>query len=204
VGTGRQAGPGVARRQGGACVTPVPALCPVRGLSPRLPLDRAPSLRLLLRRQHRLCSEVSTVLRTRPTPQARASSASPAPASRRDPGPPERLRVGMRSPRFRRDPFVRDGVFDHGRAAAPRMTVLLMLPSAVSTASAPATGIFRGSIAHPTRSLCTLRHGRRLPRRNTRYQAGATPYLGRSSTGWITPAFLAHGHNTNFPPSCAA
>src|SRR5438876_12339485 len=27
-----------------------------------------------------------------------------------------------------------------------------------------------------------------LPQRNTRYQAGATPYLGRTSTGWITPA----------------
>jgi hypothetical protein len=28
--------------------------------------------------------------------------------------------------------------------------------------------------------------------RNTRYQAGAAPYLGRSSTGWIAPACLAH------------
>ena len=34
-------------------------------------------------------------------------------------------------------------------------------------------------------SLCTLRnHCRQWPR-NTRYQADATPYLGRSSTGWI-------------------
>jgi DNA topoisomerase len=29
---------------------------------------------------------------------------------------------------------------------------------------------------------------RHLPRRNTRYQAGATPYLGRTFTGWIAPA----------------
>src|SRR5262252_8871966 len=36
--------------------------------------------------------------------------------------------------------------------------------------------------------LCTLRRGRHLPRRNTRYQAGATPYLGRTFTGWIAPA----------------
>src|SRR6266567_1694498 len=37
-------------------------------------------------------------------------------------------------------------------------------------------------------SLCTLRdHCRQWPR-NTRYQAGATPYLGRTSTGWIAPA----------------
>src|ERR1700756_1033074 len=41
-------------------------------------------------------------------------------------------------------------------------------------------------------SLCTLRsHCRQWPR-NTRYQAGATPYLGRTSTGWIAPACLAH------------
>src|SRR5262249_25225869 len=41
-------------------------------------------------------------------------------------------------------------------------------------------------------SLCTLRdHCRQWPR-NTRYQADATPYLGRTSTGWIAPACLAH------------
>ena len=28
--------------------------------------------------------------------------------------------------------------------------------------------------------------------RNARYQAGATPYLGRPSTGWTSPASLAH------------
>src|SRR5882724_7912040 len=51
---------------------------------------------------------------------------------------------------------------------------------------------FRGSIPHPMQSLCTLRnHCRQWPR-NTRYQAGAAPYLGRTSTGWIAPAFLAH------------
>src|SRR5262247_1158703 len=36
--------------------------------------------------------------------------------------------------------------------------------------------------------LCTLRnHCRQWPR-NTRYQADATPYLGRTYTGWIAPA----------------
>ena len=68
----------------------------------------------------RLCSAASTVLCTRPTPHARASSAMLIRASRRDPAPPWRLRVGMRPPRFRRDPCVRDVVFDPGRAAAPR------------------------------------------------------------------------------------
>jgi hypothetical protein len=47
---------------------------------------------------------------------------------------------------------------------------------------------FRGSMSHPTQLLCTLRLRRRRRRRNTRYQAGATPYLGRTSTGWIPPA----------------
>src|SRR5262249_31954079 len=42
-------------------------------------------------------------------------------------------------------------------------------------------------------SLCTLRnHCHQWPR-NTRYQADATPYLGRTFTGWIAPALrLAH------------
>ena len=93
------------------------------------------------------------------------------------------------SPSFRRDPFVRDGVSDHGRAAAPRMSALLMLPSAVSTDSASARSNFRGSIAHPARSLCTLRRWSCLQPRNTRYQAGAAPYLDRIFTGWIAPAF---------------
>ena len=42
------------------------------------------------------------------------------------------------SPRFRRVPFVRDGVSDHGRATAPRLTVPHMLPSTTLTASASA------------------------------------------------------------------
>src|SRR5258707_11269482 len=47
---------------------------------------------------------------------------------------------------------------------------------------------FRGSIPHPMQLLCTLRnHCRQWPR-NTRYQADATPYLGRTFTGWIAPA----------------
>jgi hypothetical protein len=37
-------------------------------------------------------------------------------------------------------------------------------------------------------SLCTLRNDCRQWLRNTRYQADATPYLGRTSTGSIAPA----------------
>src|SRR5260221_10311739 len=42
------------------------------------------------------------------------------------------------SPRLRRAPFVRDGVFDLGRASTPRVTVPHMLPSATLKASASA------------------------------------------------------------------
>ena len=85
-----------------------------------VPLDRAPSLPRL---RHRVCGFVRRLPRdscTRPTPHARASSAMLIRASRRDPAPPWRLRVGMRPPRFRRDPCVRDVVFDPGRATLPR------------------------------------------------------------------------------------
>jgi len=51
---------------------------------------------------------------------------------------------------------------------------------------------YRGSIAHPTASLCTLRSRRHRQPRNTRYRAPATAYPGRTCTGWTTPACLAH------------
>ena len=108
------------------------------------------------------------------------------------PGIAEATAGQARSPKFRRVPFARNGVFDLGRASAPRITVPHMLPSTCVTVSAPANLKFRGSIAHSMQSLCTLRHGRHLPQRNTHYQAGATPYLGRTFTGWNTPACLAH------------
>ena len=54
----------------------------------------------------------------------------------RGPGSPQRLRTRRRSPRFRRDPFARDGVFDHGRASTPRIAAPHILPSATVTASA--------------------------------------------------------------------
>src|SRR5712691_8298371 len=45
----------------------------------------------------------------------------------------------------------------------PRIAALLMLRSTIETVSAPAISPFRGSITHPTQSLCTLR-GRRCRR----------------------------------------
>src|SRR5262249_6885997 len=49
-------------------------------------------------------------------------------------------------------------------------------------------------------SLCTLRvHCRQWPR-NTYCQAGATPYLGRTFTGWIAPACGWRTHSITSSP----
>ena len=59
--------------------------------------------------------------------------------SRRGPDGRRGLWSNARSPRFRRDPFLRDVAFDPGRATAPRMTVPHMLPSTLLTVSASAS-----------------------------------------------------------------
>ena len=153
----------------------------------RLSPDRPPSLHTLRRRV--LVGFVRGFLGI-----MQPSDSSPVPRQLRlldflsRPGIAHATAGQTRSPRFRRDPFERDVAFDPGRASAPRIAAPHILPSARVNASAPAVSVFRGSIPHPTQLLCTLRRGRHLPRRNTRYQADATPYLGRTYTGWIAPA----------------
>src|SRR6202040_1836075 len=68
---------------------------------------------------------------------------------------------------------------------------MLMLRSTISTVSAPATCLFRGSITNPTQLLCTLR-GRRYRRLTQHLVPGGPlrPYPGRSFTGWTAPAFV--------------
>src|SRR5665647_2077505 len=56
------------------------------------------------------------------------------------------------SPRFRRDPFVRDGVFDLGGASAPRIAGPHMLPSATLKASASAILL----LSRLNRPSCTI------------------------------------------------
>jgi hypothetical protein len=51
--------------------------------------------------------------------------------SRRGPDSREAIRSNTRSPRFRPVPFVRDGVFDHDGASAPRIAAPYILPSAL-------------------------------------------------------------------------
>ena len=158
-----------------------------RALPTRLSPDRPPSLHTLRRRV--LVGFVRGFLGI-----MQPSDSSPVPRQLRlldflsRPGIAHATAGQTRSPRFRRDPFERDVAFDPGRASAPRIAAPHILPSARVNASAPAVSVFRGSIPHPTQLLCTLRRGRHLPRRNTRYQADATPYLGRTFTGWIAPA----------------
>src|SRR6516162_6341722 len=73
--------------------------------------------------------------------------------------------------------------------AVPRISALLMLRSTISTVSAPATCLFRGSITNPTHLLCTLR-GRRYRRLTQHLLPGGPlrPYPDRSCTGWTAPA----------------
>jgi hypothetical protein len=77
--------------------------------------------------------------------------------SRCGPGRHIALWSDTRAPRFRRDPCARDVALDPGGTAMPRVTALLMLRSTMKTVSAPASRSFRGSLPHPTHSLCTLR-----------------------------------------------
>ena len=74
-------------------------------------------------------------------------------------------------------------------ATAPRITVPHMLPSAHATASASVRLTDFAAQSHTPHNRCVrfvaaVADGSR----NTRYQAAATPYLDRTSTGWIAPA----------------
>jgi len=135
--------------------------------------------------------EASQVLRSRPTPHlSRYGFASSA--SRRGPHPPQRSWAWRGLPGSDAFPsYVMWPLTPAGRrvlAWRPRTYCLRRIRAPRRLRHLD----FRGSIPHPTRLLCTLRRGRHLPRRNTRYRAGATPYPGRTPTGWNTPAFLAH------------
>jgi hypothetical protein len=166
---------------------PDPALCPEHALRLTVPsADRLPSTIS--------ATDPSTGLVRGFTGTTRPSDSLPLPRRLRLldfpswPTAASAATGAMRSPRFRRAPFVRDLVYDPGRATVPRIAAPLMLPSTLWTASAPALKFLSWLNTDPTRLLCTLHRGRRLPRRNTRYQAGATPYLGRTCTGWTAPA----------------
>ena len=104
-----------------------------------------------------------------------------------------RLRHGglgeMRSPRFRRVPCIRNGVSDHGRAVAPRMTVRNVLPSTVTTVSASARlSVSRLNI--PLHMIAVYASQPPSPATTQHSLAGGSllPYPRRSFTGWTAPA----------------
>src|SRR6202035_3653651 len=75
-------------------------------------------------------------------------------------GPPALAgrRSNAGSPRFRRDPFARDVLFDPGRvdSTSHNGTAHVAFGSK-GQPPPPAKRVFRGSITHPTQPLCTLR-----------------------------------------------
>jgi hypothetical protein len=95
----------------------------------------------------------------------------------------------MRPPRFRRVPFIRNGVLDHGRAVAPRMTVRNMLPSTLSTASASAT-LSLSRLNIPLRMIAVYASRPPSPTTTQHSLQGGTllPYPRRTFTGWNAPA----------------
>src|SRR5436309_2476408 len=97
-------------------------------------------------------------------------------------------------PRFRRDPFARDVVFDPGRTTGPCIAALLMLRSTMETVSAPAICPFRGSIHTPRNSCVRFVAGvaagltqHSLPGGSLRLTWAGLPPADRAS-------FLAHLH----------
>ncbi len=83
--------------------------------------------------------------------------------------------------------------YARGRVGPPRQTIGLspypcsatMLPSAISTASAPTTHSFRGSITRPVRSLSTLRSRRRRRSTQDSLPAGGPPWPDGIRTRWV-------------------
>jgi len=186
-----------------------PTLCPVCALLLRVPLGprpllspgagsslhrlrpRSPGFVRRLRRYYdgvRLLAPVHRRLRLLAFPW-RKQGRGPARHSNRPAGHEISQSLPRRRPGFRRVPSRRDVVFDPGRAIAPRMTVRHMLPSACSDRLGLCD--VKDFVAQYTpRRFAVIRFVAPVAGSNatTRYQAGATRYLGRTSTGWTAPA----------------
>jgi hypothetical protein len=101
----------------------------------------------------------------------------------------------VRSPRFRRDPFVRDVASDPGRASAPRIAAPHMLPSAVATASAPAISSL--SWLNPTPHTITVYASPWSSPSTTQHSlpSGGYPLLGPDFRRLDRASFLAHRYS---------
>jgi hypothetical protein len=95
----------------------------------------------------------------------------------------------VRSPRFRRFPFVRNGVSDHGRAVTPCIAVHNILPSTFSTASASATLNFSWlNIPLHTIAVYASRPSSPAAPQHSLEGGLLLPYPHRTLTGWKAPA----------------
>ena len=96
---------------------------------------------------------------------------------------------GVRSPRFRRLPFMRNGVSDHGRAVTPCIAVHNILPSTFSTASASATLNFsRLNIPLHMIAVYASRPSSPAAPQHSLEGGSLLPYPHRTFTGWKAPA----------------
>jgi len=82
-------------------------------------------------------------------------------------------------PRFLGDLLVRALLFDPGGFSAPGQHGALMLPSVITTTSAPAIRLFRGSITQPARLLSTLRSEGCPSATQDSLPGGGQPFPGR-------------------------
>ena len=139
----------------------------------------------------RPCSKASPVQRARPTSHARALPAVAHPSFLARPGTAARLWADMRSPRFRRLPFARDGVSDPGRASAPRIAAPHMLPSTPVNTSASAILIISWS---PPHAIVVYASAAPSPVQTQHSLPGSPlrPYPGRDSHPLESASFLAH------------
>ena len=126
--------PYAVQRLGHAC----PARRPARALLLRIPLGRSPSLHQLRRRSLRFVRRLLSYYGHVRLPVSVHHRLRLLAFPMRALGPVcHRPETGP--PRFRHDPFLRDEVFDHGRASAPRIAAPHMLPSTLLTVSASAS-----------------------------------------------------------------
>src|SRR5271165_7060120 len=119
--------------------------------------------------------------------------------SRRGPHDRPIVRSDTRSPRFRRVPFVRDGVFDPDRASAPRITVPHMLPSAGWTASASVT-LTISWLNSPPRTIAVYASSPPSPT-DTHHSlpGGRCPLPGPDFHRLELASFLAHPSTSSLP-----
>ncbi len=116
--------------------------------------------------------------------------------SRRGPAAVVRHWSDVRSPRFRRDPFVRDGVFDHGRATAPRIAAPHILPSTSPTVSASA-GLCLSRLNSPPHTIVVYASPRTSPPPTQHsLPGGRYPLPGPDLHRLDRASFLAHRSTT--------